>query len=132
MIRELAPAKVNLTLRVGPVAENGLHEVCSLFASIGLADVVEVKPADADRVVCEGVDGPNLALAAVEAFRRLRPVPPVEIRIDKQIPVAAGLGGGSADAAAVLRALDALVADPTSEWNVPFGFEGLYTIAASL
>jgi 4-diphosphocytidyl-2-C-methyl-D-erythritol kinase len=131
-IRERAPAKVNLVLRVGPVADNGLHAVCSLFASLELADLVEVAPAADDLVVCDGVDGPNLASAAVEAFRRLRPVPPVEIRIEKRIPVAAGLGGGSADAAAVLRALDALAADPTSEWNVPFDHEGLVLIAASL
>ena len=130
--REVAPAKVNLVLRIGPVAEDGLHEVCSLFARLDLADVVEVEPADADRVVCEGVEGPNLALAAVEAFRRIRPVPQVEVRIDKRIPIAAGLAGGSADAAAVLRALDALGSDPTSEWLVPFEHEGLVLIARSL
>ena len=45
MIRELAPAKVNLVLRIGPAAANGLHEVCSLFASLDLADEVEVEPA---------------------------------------------------------------------------------------
>jgi 4-diphosphocytidyl-2-C-methyl-D-erythritol kinase len=112
VIRELAPAKVNLVLRVGPVASNGLHEVCSLFASIDLADVVEVRESDRDVVICEGVDGPNLAQAAVEAFRRQHPLPPVEVRIDKRIPVSAGLGGGSADAAAVLRAANRLIGEP--------------------
>jgi 4-diphosphocytidyl-2-C-methyl-D-erythritol kinase len=132
VIREQAPAKVNLVLRIGPVAPNGLHEVCSLFASLELADVVEVTPSDRDQVICEGVEGPNLAQAAIDAFRHIRPVAPVEVRIDKRIPVAGGLGGGSADAAAVLRALDALSSDPTSEWRVPLEFEGLLMIAAGL
>jgi 4-diphosphocytidyl-2-C-methyl-D-erythritol kinase len=132
VIRERAPAKVNLVLRVGEAQPNGLHEVCSLFASLELADLVEVESATEDSVVCEGVEGPNLVTAAVEAFRRFRPVPPVAIRIDKRIPVAAGLAGGSADAAAVLRALDALVADPTVEWHVPFDHDGLVLFAAAL
>ena len=132
VIRERAPAKVNLVLRVGSARANGLHEVCSLFASLELADLVEVEPAAADSVVCDGVEGPNLVTAAVEAFRRFRPVPPVAIRIDKRIPVAAGLAGGSADAAAVLRALDAIASDPTAEWQVPFEHEGLVMFAAAL
>jgi 4-diphosphocytidyl-2-C-methyl-D-erythritol kinase len=132
VIRERAPAKVNLVLRVGPVAAGGLHEVCSLFASLELHDVVEVRPAAEDSVLCAGVEGPNLATRAVEAFRHVRPVPPVEVRIEKRIPVAAGLGGGSADAAAVLRALDALASDPSSEWNVPFDHDGLVMLGAHL
>ena len=132
LIRERAPAKVNLVLRVGETQANGLHEVCSLFASLELADLVEVEAAAEDSVVCAGVDGPNLVTAAVEAFRRFRPVPPVAIRIDKRIPVAAGLAGGSADAAAVLRALDALASDPTAEWQVPFDHEGLVMFARAL
>ena len=132
MIRELAPAKVNLVLRVGPVAENGLHEVCSLFAPLELADVVEVTASDRDLVICEGVEGPNLAQVAIDRFRHIRPVPPVEVRIQKRIPIAGGLGGGSADAAAVLRALDALSADPSSEWRLPLEWEGLVLIAAGL
>jgi 4-diphosphocytidyl-2-C-methyl-D-erythritol kinase len=115
MIAELAPAKVNLVLHVGPRRSDGLHQLCSLFASIELADTVLVEPADADEVVCPGVGGPNLAAAAVSAFRESAPVaelPPLRITIDKQIPVAAGLGGGSADAAAVLRAVNALAGNP--------------------
>jgi 4-diphosphocytidyl-2-C-methyl-D-erythritol kinase len=133
MIRELAPAKVNLVLRIGPAAaEGGLHEVCSLFASLELHDVVEVRPAAEDRVVCEGVDGPNLVAAAVAAFRRFQPVPPVEVRIEKRIPIAAGLAGGSADAAAVLRALDAIASDPMSEWSPPYDHDGLVLLATPL
>jgi len=114
VIRERAPAKVNLLLHVGSRRPDGLHELCSLFASIDLADDVTVEWADADEVRCAGVTGPNLALAAIERFRsELAPeLPPLRITIDKRIPVAAGLGGGSADAAAVLRAANELAGRP--------------------
>jgi 4-diphosphocytidyl-2-C-methyl-D-erythritol kinase len=118
VISERAPAKVNLLLHVGPRRPDGLHELCSLFASIDLVDEVTVAPAggqaDADEVRCPGVEGPNLALAALERFRaEAAPgLPPLRVTIEKRIPVAAGLGGGSADAAAVLRAANALVGAP--------------------
>jgi 4-diphosphocytidyl-2-C-methyl-D-erythritol kinase len=114
VIRERAPAKVNLLLHVGPRRPDGLHELCSLFASIDLADELTVEPADADEVVCPGVEGPNLAFAAVERFRAdaAPELPPLRVTIDKRVPVAAGLGGGSADAAAVLRAANELAGTP--------------------
>jgi len=114
VIRERAPAKVNLLLHVGSRRPDGLHELCSLFASIDLADDVTVECADADEVRCVGVEGPNLALAAVERFRaELAPeLPPLRVTIEKRIPVAAGLGGGSADAAAALRAANELAGRP--------------------
>jgi 4-diphosphocytidyl-2-C-methyl-D-erythritol kinase len=117
--RESAPAKVNLVLHVGPRRADGLHDLCSLFASLELADelVVEVPEAgDAeDEVICPGVPEPNLAAAALAAFRDAAPgaqLSPLRVTIDKQIPVAAGLGGGSADAAAVLRAANRLAGHP--------------------
>ncbi len=116
MIREVAPAKVNLILQVGPARADGLHEICSLFASIDLADELAVREsaADDDTVVCPGVDGPNLCHAALRAFRQASraAIPPLEVVVDKRVPVAAGLGGGSADAAAVLRAANALAGRP--------------------
>jgi 4-diphosphocytidyl-2-C-methyl-D-erythritol kinase len=114
VIRERAPAKVNLLLHVGSRRSDGLHELCSLFATIDLADEVTVERADADEVRCAGVEGPNLALAAVERFRAeaAPELPPLRVVIDKRIPVAAGLGGGSADAAAVLRAANELAGRP--------------------
>jgi 4-diphosphocytidyl-2-C-methyl-D-erythritol kinase len=112
LIHERAPAKVNLVLRIGPVAAGGLHEVCSLFASLDLADELEVRQSDADRVVCAGVDGPNLAEAAIRAFRQAHDIPPLEVRIDKRIAVAGGLAGGSADAGAVLRAANEIAGRP--------------------
>jgi 4-diphosphocytidyl-2-C-methyl-D-erythritol kinase len=121
-ISERAPAKVNLLLHVGARRADGLHELCSLFASIDLADEVKVEKADgvtveeagSDEVVCAGVEGPNLALAAVERFRAeaAPDLPPLRVSIEKRIPVAAGLGGGSADAAAVLRAANELAGRP--------------------
>ena len=116
MLRERAYAKVNLVLHVGPPAANGLHEVCSLIASIDLADEIEAITLQSgeDRVVCPSVTGENLAVRALAAFREASPteVPPVELRIRKRIPVAAGLGGGSADAAAALRAVNQLAGRP--------------------
>ena len=116
---ERANAKVNLVLRVGPPRADGMHPLCSLFAALELADELTVTPvagAD-DEVVCPGVVGDNLAAAAAAAFREAVPaaeLPPLRIEIRKRIPVAAGLAGGSADAAAVLRAANALAGSPLS------------------
>ncbi|HEX2232900.1 MAG TPA: 4-(cytidine 5'-diphospho)-2-C-methyl-D-erythritol kinase [Thermoleophilaceae bacterium] len=117
MIRELAPAKLNLVLHVGPPRSDGMHPLCSLFASLELADELEMRPADAagDVVECPGVEGPNLVAAALAAFRERAgagALPPVRAVVDKRIPVAAGLGGGSADAAAALRAANRLAGEP--------------------
>ena len=110
---ERAYAKVNLVLRVGTPRGDGLHPLCSLFASLALADQVRVEAADADAVVCPPVTGENLAATALTTFRALVPeLPPLRVVIDKRIPVAAGLGGGSADAAAVLRAANRLMGEP--------------------
>ena len=128
MIRGRAPAKVNLVLRSGPPRADGLQPLASLFASIDLADEVTVEEAERDAVVCLGVEGENLAARAVAVYRAAagaRGGPPVLVRIEKRIPVAAGLGGGSADAAAVLRALDAMSGEP-------LGTERLRELAAGL
>ncbi len=112
-LRALAPAKVNLGLFVGPRREaDAKHELVSVMQSISLADEVTLQAAPAgsqeDLLECPGIPGPaqeNLAATALRDFRRDTgwDVPPRLIRVLKRIPVAAGLGGGSADAAAVLR-----------------------------
>ncbi len=103
-MRILAPAKLNLCLFLGPRRKDGLHELCSLFEPLTLADPIEVSEAGQDEVVCAGVEGENLVTRALVALReRGWERPPLRIEIEKRIPVAAGLGGGSADAAAVLR-----------------------------
>jgi len=103
-MRVLAPAKINLCLFLGPAREDGLHELCSLFEPLALADSIEVSEAERDQVLCPGIEGENLAARALAALReRGWEGPPLRLEIEKRIPVAAGLGGGSADAAAALR-----------------------------
>lgn len=127
-MRELAPAKVNLCLYVGPLRRDGYHELVSVMQSIDLADQLELADSDgpADEVRCPGVDGPNLAARAIAAFRERTgwDGPPQLLEIEKLIPVAAGLGGGSADAAATLRLL--------ARRSGRGGRAELYEIAASL
>ncbi len=128
-VHERAPAKVNLVLQVGPRRPDGLHELSSLFAALELDDdvVVEASPSGHDEVTCPGVEGPNLALAALGLFRARAGagLGPVQVTIAKRIPVAAGLGGGSADAAAVLRGANAMAG-----W--PLGTSALRRLGAEL
>ena len=124
--RAPAPAKINLGLFVGPVREtDGRHELVSVMQSISLADELtleriepdapgqgngtgETGKTGEDEIVCPGVPGDpreNLAARALRAFRQATgwDAGPLRLRIDKRIPLAAGLAGGSADAAATLR-----------------------------
>jgi 4-diphosphocytidyl-2-C-methyl-D-erythritol kinase len=102
-----APAKLNLCLYLGRRRDDGLHELCSLFCRLALSDRITVTDAGSgggDEVICPGVSDPNLVATALDALRaRGWRRPPLRIEIEKRIPVAAGLGGGSADAAALLR-----------------------------
>jgi 4-diphosphocytidyl-2-C-methyl-D-erythritol kinase len=99
-----APAKLNLCLYVGPRRDDGLHEIRSLFEPLELADELRIAEADADEVICEGIEAPDLTATALAALRENGwDGPPLRIEVTKRVPVAAGLGGGSADAAAVLR-----------------------------
>ncbi len=109
---EAAPAKVNLCLYLGPIRdEDGRHELVSVVQSLAFGDELALEASDGpdDEVVCAGVDGPNLAAAALAAFRQETGWRDghVRLRIDKRVPVAAGMGGGSADAAAALRLIRA-------------------------
>jgi 4-diphosphocytidyl-2-C-methyl-D-erythritol kinase len=97
---------VNLCLFVGAPRADGLHPIVSVFQPVSLADDVTLAEGDgADRVVCPGVDGENLAARALAEFRAATgwTGTPRALTIVKRIPVAAGMGGGSADAAAALR-----------------------------
>jgi 4-diphosphocytidyl-2-C-methyl-D-erythritol kinase len=112
-LHALAPAKINLGLFVGPARADGRHELTTVMQSISLADELTLQAAPApdasgDVVVCPGVPGPpseNLAAAALAAFRAATgwDAPPLQLHVVKRVPVAAGLGGGSGDAAATLR-----------------------------
>jgi 4-diphosphocytidyl-2-C-methyl-D-erythritol kinase len=107
-----APAKLNLCLYLGGRREDGLHELCSLFEPLALADLIEVSPGERDEVICPGVEGENLAARALAGLReRGWKRESLRIEITKRVPVAAGLGGGSGDAAAVLRLAAGEVAD---------------------
>jgi 4-diphosphocytidyl-2-C-methyl-D-erythritol kinase len=99
-----APAKLNLCLYVGEPRDDGLHEIRSLFEPLSLADRIEVSEAGRDEVVCPEVGGVNIAARAVAELReRGWDGAAMRIEIRKRIPLAGGLGGGSADAAAILR-----------------------------
>lgn len=100
----IAPAKLNLCLYLGPSRDDGLHQLVSIFEPLSLHDVLTVSDSDRDVVLCPDVPGENLGTQALRVLRSEGwDAPPKLIEIEKRIPVAAGLGGGSADAAAVLR-----------------------------
>jgi 4-diphosphocytidyl-2-C-methyl-D-erythritol kinase len=106
VLRARAPGKVNLCLFVGEPREDGLHPLVSVVQALSLADELTLEPgAGADEVVCPGVEGPNLAGRALALYREATgwDAPPQRLTIEKRIPVAAGMGGGSSDAAAALR-----------------------------
>ena len=112
-LRALAPAKINLGLFIGPVRDSdGRHELATVMQSISLADELTLAPAEGggvgDELVCPDVPGPpehNLAARALREFRARTgwQAPPLRLTIEKRIPIAAGLAGGSADAGAALR-----------------------------
>ena len=103
-----APAKINLCLFVGPHRADGRHELVTLFESVSLADELSVSTragVATDAVRCPGLAGPNLVSGALAALRAAGwQGPALEVEIIKRIPLAGGMGGGSADAAALLRA----------------------------
>ena len=105
-LRALAPAKVNLCLFLGPTRADGRHDLVTVYQSLSLCDelVLETREAVPDEVVCPEVPGENLVTRTLAALReRGWAGPPVTVAITKRIPVAAGMAGGSADAAAALR-----------------------------
>ncbi|MGH2834982.1 MAG: 4-(cytidine 5'-diphospho)-2-C-methyl-D-erythritol kinase [Solirubrobacteraceae bacterium] len=115
-LRTLAPAKINLGLFVGPVRPDGKHELVSVMQPVSLADELTLEPlgdggdgGGGDEVLCPGVSGENLAARAIELFREATGWShgPLRLSIEKRIPVAAGMGGGSADAGAALRLMRA-------------------------
>lgn len=111
MITATAPAKINLALVVGPRREDGKHEVVTVYERIDLADTLRLEPADALRV--EGFPAETLLTRALHALAdRAGVAPGWRVMLEKRIPVAAGLGGGSSDAATALRLANASLATP--------------------
>jgi 4-diphosphocytidyl-2-C-methyl-D-erythritol kinase len=131
------PAKVNLHLSVGPPRADGYHDLVTVFHAVSLFDEVTVAPADSDSVVVTGegaeyvpLDGDNLAARAARALLSAvgpgcRDSPGMAIQISKRIPVAAGLAGGSADAAATLVACNEL-------WDAGLSQAELAEVAAQI
>ena len=113
---ELAYAKVNLGLQILSQRQDGFHDLLSVFQTVSLCDTVIVTPAADITLVCSDPSLPggeqNLAWRAADLYRSQTGSGGCHIRLTKQIPAGAGLGGGSADAAAVLRALDRLASRP--------------------
>jgi 4-diphosphocytidyl-2-C-methyl-D-erythritol kinase len=110
-VRAPAPAKVNLALVVGPLRHDGKHEVVTVYQRIGMSDRIDVEPAERTEVY--GFAGDTLVRDALDRLavrtatdRRWRAT------IEKRVPVAAGLGGGSSDAATALRLANATLEEP--------------------
>jgi 4-diphosphocytidyl-2-C-methyl-D-erythritol kinase len=128
-----APGKINLYLAVGDRREDGYHELTTVFQAVSLVDEVTVRNADVLSLELSGegadqlpVDEGNLAWQAAELMGdHVGRAPDVSIAIDKSIPVAGGMGGGSADGAAVLVAMNAL-------WELGVPRRDLHTLAAKL
>ncbi|MER5612117.1 4-(cytidine 5'-diphospho)-2-C-methyl-D-erythritol kinase [Streptomyces sp. NPDC002215] len=127
------PAKVNVQLAVGAPRPDGFHDLANVFLAVGLYDEVTVTPADGLRITCSGpdaaqvpLDASNLAArAAIALAERHGIAPDVHIHIAKDIPVAGGMAGGSADGAAALLACDAL-------WSTGATRDELLAICAEL
>lgn len=117
-----APGKLNVCLHLGPIRDDGFHALVSLFDSVSLHDTLtlEARGEDAtDVVVCPGVAGENIVARALRGCREsgLLTGPALRLRVDKRVPVAAGMGGGSGDAAAALRLVSVLERRPLSEFQ---------------
>jgi 4-diphosphocytidyl-2-C-methyl-D-erythritol kinase len=135
MIRDVAPAKINLYLHVGPVRADGLHDIASLFVFTETGDDVLVDAAPDLSLTIKGAFAPslegfdineNLVMRAARALQDKTGVyEGAALTLSKNLPVAAGVGGGSADAAAALRAL-------MRHWNVSLPSDALNTLAFSL
>ncbi|MFI5554205.1 4-(cytidine 5'-diphospho)-2-C-methyl-D-erythritol kinase [Streptomyces sp. NPDC051738] len=128
------PAKVNVQLAVGAARPDGFHDLANVFLAVGLYDEVTVTPSpDGLRVTCDGpdadqvpLDRTNLAARAAESLAaRYGRTPDVHLHIAKDIPVAGGMAGGSADGAGALLACDAL-------WGTRASREELLDICAEL
>jgi 4-diphosphocytidyl-2-C-methyl-D-erythritol kinase len=124
MTHARAFAKINLGLVVGPLRDDGKHEVVTVLQRVDLHDDVTLEPAD--ELAVEGFPDDTLVRTSLERLARDAGVEPRwRARIEKRIPVASGLGGGSADAAVALSMANALLARPLSA-------DGLLALAAEI
>ncbi len=132
-VKVRVPAKINLHLGVGSVRADGFHELATVYHAIGIFDEVTARPADSLALTMDGegagelaLDNSNLVIQAVLALAAATGREPnARLHLRKQIPLAAGLAGGSADAAATLVACDSL-------WGTGLRRDDLASVAASL
>ncbi|GHJ50376.1 4-diphosphocytidyl-2-C-methyl-D-erythritol kinase [Catellatospora sp. TT07R-123] len=132
-VRVRVPAKINLHLGVGPARPDGYHELHTVYHAISLYDEITARSGDTLTLTMQGIgvgelalDESNLVIRAANALAATAKVPAqARLHLRKQIPLAGGLAGGSADAAATLVALDAL-------WGTNLGRDELARIAATL
>lgn len=132
MIYEKAPAKINLTLDVLHKRPDSYHEVEMIMTTVDLADRIGLRPIKSQSIVIKSShrfvpnDRKNLAYQAADLLRRrFRIQQGVEITLDKNIPIAAGLAGGSSDAAAALRGLNRL-------WGLGLSLDELAELGAEI
>jgi 4-diphosphocytidyl-2-C-methyl-D-erythritol kinase len=110
-VRAPAPAKINLALVVGPVRADGKHELLTVYQRLGIADRIELDPSATLSVW--GFAGDTLVRSALEKLAvRAGVAPGWRVQIEKRLPVAAGVGGGSSDAATALRLANDLLPEP--------------------
>jgi 4-diphosphocytidyl-2-C-methyl-D-erythritol kinase len=110
-MRASAPAKINLGLVVGPLRADGKHELLTVYQRLGIADRIELD--EAPGLTVYGFTGDTLVRDALEALAARAGVEPGwRVTIEKRLPVAAGIGGGSSDAAAALQLANATLAEP--------------------
>ncbi|HEY2792849.1 MAG TPA: 4-(cytidine 5'-diphospho)-2-C-methyl-D-erythritol kinase, partial [Micromonosporaceae bacterium] len=132
-VRVRVPAKINLHLGVGPIRPDGYHELTTIYHAISLYDEVSARRGDQLTLTMEGegagtlaMDDSNLAIRAAQLLAKTAGVPAhARLHLRKQIPVAGGLAGGSADAAAALVACDAL-------WGTGMSRDDLAAVGAEL
>ncbi|EMY33814.1 4-diphosphocytidyl-2-C-methyl-D-erythritol kinase [Arthrobacter crystallopoietes BAB-32] len=139
-VRVMAPGKINVSFRMGPLRPDGYHSVASVYLAVSLYEEVTATRRDDDKVTVSvrngsplpldvediPLDSSNLAVKAAELMRSLSAHPTgVHLDIVKRVPIAGGMGGGSADAAAALVACSAL-------WDTGFSRDELVRIAADL
>jgi 4-diphosphocytidyl-2-C-methyl-D-erythritol kinase len=116
-LRASAAAKINLALVVGPKRPDDKHEVVTVYQRIGIADRLELDPAAELRV--EGFPGDSLVRGALEALAsRAGVAPRWRVRLEKRLPIAAGIGGGSSDAATALRLANATLPEPLADGDL--------------
>ncbi|HEY0866419.1 MAG TPA: 4-(cytidine 5'-diphospho)-2-C-methyl-D-erythritol kinase [Fimbriimonas sp.] len=110
MIRIPCPAKLNLFLSVGPRDSRGFHPIRTVFQAISLFDELQLERSSVDSFECDrDLPEANTVTRAWSLLREVVPLPPLRVVLRKGIPTEAGLGGGSSDAAGLLRGVEALL-----------------------